>query len=65
MSYQDEKILNCAEFEEHLTDYLDGTLERAVHKSVAAHALRCPLCHSLLNEVQESRKFHDKLPAIL
>lgn len=54
MSYQDEKILNCTEFEEHLTDYLDGTLERAIHKSVAAHALRCPLCHSLLNEVKEA-----------
>ncbi|MGI8495092.1 MAG: anti-sigma factor family protein [Pyrinomonadaceae bacterium] len=54
MSYRDEKILNCTEFEEYLTDYLDGTLERAVHKSVAAHALRCPLCHALLNEVKES-----------
>lgn len=54
MSYQDEKILNCNEFEEHLTDYLDGTLERALHKSVAAHALRCPLCHALLNEVKDA-----------
>ena len=25
MSYQDEKILNCSQFEELLTDYLDGT----------------------------------------
>lgn len=54
MSYQDEKILNCNEFEEHLTDYLDGALERSLHKSVAAHALRCPLCHSLLNEVKDA-----------
>ena len=45
MSYTDENIIDCAEFEELLTDYLDGTLERATHKSVAAHALRCPLCH--------------------
>ena len=52
MNYRDEKILNCTEFEELLTDYLDGTLERATHKRVAAHALRCPLCHSLLNEVK-------------
>jgi anti-sigma factor RsiW len=52
MNYQDEKILNCSEFEEFLTDYLDGTLERATHKAIAAHALRCPLCHSLLNEVK-------------
>jgi anti-sigma factor RsiW len=54
MSYQDETILNCTEFEEHLTDYLDGTLGRSVHKAVAAHALRCPLCHSLLNEVKDA-----------
>jgi anti-sigma factor RsiW len=54
MSYSEEKILNCAEFEDLLTDYLDGTLERPVHKAVAAHALRCPLCHSLLNEVKSA-----------
>ncbi len=54
MSYTDERIIDCAEFEEHLTDYLDGTLERAIHKAVAAHALRCPLCHSLLNEVKDA-----------
>jgi anti-sigma factor RsiW len=52
MGYQDEKIINCSGFEELLTDYLDGTLERATHKAVAAHALRCPICHALLNEVK-------------
>jgi len=52
MTYENEKIINCSEFEELLTDYLDGTLERGMHKSVATHALRCPLCHSLLNEVK-------------
>jgi anti-sigma factor RsiW len=54
MNYTDERIIECAEFEELLTDYLDGTLERATHKSVASHALRCPLCHSLLNEVRDA-----------
>lgn len=49
-----ERIIDCAEFEDRLTDYLDGTLERATHKAVAAHALRCPLCHSLLNEVKDA-----------
>lgn len=52
MSYNDEKVINCSEFEELLTEYLDGTLARETHKAVAAHALRCPLCHSLLNEVK-------------
>jgi hypothetical protein len=54
MSNTDERIINCAEFEERLTDYLDGVLERATHKAVAAHALRCPLCHALLNEVKDA-----------
>ncbi len=47
-------IINCSNFEELLTDYLDKTLESAAHRSVAAHALSCPLCHALLNDVKES-----------
>jgi anti-sigma factor RsiW len=47
-------IVNCSTFEELLTDYLDKTLESTAHKSVAAHALSCPLCHALLNDVKES-----------
>ena len=45
---------NCSQFEELLTDYLDKALVSSVHKSVAEHALACPLCHSLLNDVRES-----------
>ncbi len=47
-------IINCSTFEELLTDYLDKTLDSRAHKAVAAHALSCPLCHSLLNDVKES-----------
>jgi hypothetical protein len=54
MEYKDEKIINCSEFEELLTDYLDKALDTKTHKAVAAHALRCPLCHSLLNEVKDA-----------
>lgn len=54
MFLKDEKILNCSEFEEFLTDYLDKTLDGDTHKAVAAHALRCPLCHSLLNEIKDA-----------
>jgi Putative zinc-finger len=52
MMDKDEKIMNCSEFEEFLTDYLDKTLDSLTHKAVAAHAMRCPLCHGLLNEVK-------------
>jgi anti-sigma factor RsiW len=54
MNNQDEKTINCSEFEELLTDYLDNVLSRATHKSVGSHALRCPMCHALLNEVKSA-----------
>lgn len=54
MNKAEELNINCSEFEELLTDYLDSVLERNTHKAVAAHALRCPLCHSLLNEVKDA-----------
>lgn len=54
MIKEQENIINCSTFEELLTDYLDKTLESRAHKSVAAHALACPLCHSLLNDVKDS-----------
>jgi len=54
MTYEHEKIINCSEFEGVLTDYLDNSLDRQTHKSVASHALRCPLCHALLNEVKSA-----------
>ena len=53
MNYQEE-IISCSEFEENLTDYLDRALDKAMQKAVAAHALRCPLCHALLNEVKDA-----------
>lgn len=54
MKKEQQNIINCSTFEELLTDYLDRALESRAHKSVAAHALSCPLCHGLLNEVKES-----------
>ncbi len=54
MGYQEEEIISCPEFEDLLTDYLDKTLDNKTNKAVAAHALRCPLCHSLLNDVKDA-----------
>ena len=54
MYKEQTNIVNCSTFEELLTDYLDKTLESPAHKAVAAHAMSCPLCHSLLNDVKES-----------
>jgi hypothetical protein len=44
----------CNEFEDRLTDYLDGALEVETHKNFAEHAMRCPVCHDLLSEVKST-----------
>ncbi len=44
----------CNDFEERLTDYLDGVLEPDVHKTFAEHALRCPVCHETLGAVKNT-----------
>lgn len=54
MTSETQKLINCSQFEESLTDYLDRTLDGGADKIVAAHASSCPLCHSLLNEVKGS-----------
>lgn len=63
MIKEQENIINCSTFEELLTDYLDKTLEGRAHRSVAAHALACPLCHSLLNDVKDSLEICRKISA--
>ena len=44
----------CHEFEDQLTDYLDGALEVQANREFAEHALRCPVCHDLLSEVKNT-----------
>lgn len=44
----------CTEFEDRLTDYLDGALEGETGRAFSGHALRCPVCHDLLNEVKNT-----------
>jgi len=54
MNYENEKLVSCLRFEESLTDYLDNTLDRPLKVAMAEHALQCPLCHALLNEVKSA-----------
>jgi len=44
----------CVEFEERLTDYLEGLLDGGTQRACAEHALRCPVCHDLLSEVRNT-----------
>lgn len=54
MNYETEKNISCCEFEENLTNYLEKTMDSNSQKACASHVLKCPLCHSLLNEVKKS-----------
>ena len=54
MNIEKQNTVNCSQFEELLTDYLDKALDATTNKSVAEHAIGCPLCHALLNDVKES-----------
>jgi anti-sigma factor RsiW len=42
----------CNDFENGLSDYLDGALTADANKAFAEHALRCPVCHDTLTEVK-------------
>lgn len=44
----------CNEFEDRLTDYLDGILPPALNMTFAEHALRCPVCHETLSSVKSA-----------
>ena len=44
----------CPEFEDRLTDYLDGSLQAETNRAFAEHAMRCPVCHDLLGEVRNT-----------
>ena len=54
MKYENENSVNCSKFEELLIDYLDNVLDKPTRVAMAEHALRCPLCHALLNEVKSA-----------
>ncbi len=49
-----ENAMLCNDFEDGLTDYLEGTLEPHINKTFAEHALRCPLCHDTLTQVRNA-----------
>jgi anti-sigma factor RsiW len=44
----------CGDFENQLSDYLEGILEATVHRAFSEHALRCPVCHQTLSEVKSA-----------
>lgn len=63
MNYANEKTINCSKFEESLTDYLDNALDKLSKVAMAEHALQCPLCHGLLNEVKSALELCHEIAA--
>ena len=61
-------MMDCKAFEERLSDYLEHTVEKDVRKAMAAHSLKCPLCHALMSEVKNAiaacRKVAEPTPAL-
>ena len=55
----------CNDFEERLSDYLDGALEPDVHKTFSEHALRCPVCHETLSAVKNTMQACQAASALL
>jgi len=46
----------CTDFENLLSDYLEGILDPAAHRAFSEHALRCPVCHQTLSEVKDTMR---------
>ncbi len=44
----------CADFENRLSDYLEGALDSETHLAFSEHAMRCPVCHQTLGEVKNT-----------
>ena len=44
----------CSDFEDNLTDYIEGVAGPDISKEIAAHSLRCPVCHELLTAVRST-----------
>jgi hypothetical protein len=42
----------CSDFENFLTDYIEGVVGPDTNMKMAEHSLRCPVCHELLSAVR-------------
>lgn len=44
----------CPEFENQLTDYIEGVVGPDMNRQMAEHAMRCPVCHETLSAVRST-----------
>jgi hypothetical protein len=58
-------MIDCAQFEVLLADYMDGTLPESERTRVEQHAADCEHCRELLADVQGAVRFLSKSEAIV
>ena len=46
----------CLEFENQLTDYIEGVVGPEISRQMAEHAMRCPVCHETLSAVRSTQQ---------
>jgi hypothetical protein len=64
MTETGHKPMNCAEFDAHLAEALDGLLSPAEMAGMVTHASGCPLCAPAMALAQEGRSLLRGLPEL-
>src|SRR6185369_9191598 len=49
-----EKTMLCVDFENLLTDYIEGVVGPETNGLMAEHAMKCPVCHETLSAVRST-----------
>ena len=49
-----EKKMLCVDFENLLTDYIEGVVGPETNRLMAEHAMKCPVCHETLSAVRSA-----------
>jgi anti-sigma factor RsiW len=53
--------MNCYEFEQHISEYIDGNLKTGIRKGFSTHRGECTLCKEKLAKIMEMVKSMPKL----
>ena len=48
------KTMLCVDFENLLTDYIEGVVGPETNRLMGEHAMKCPVCHETLSAVRSA-----------
>jgi anti-sigma factor RsiW len=57
-------IMDCAEFDDRLADYLEGTLDAADRRAIDVHLASCMRCSALVRDLEDIRASAARLPEL-